>query len=171
MSATLVYGFGGVRIGCENNFASFETAKSDFLFEPIFNQMQMLSGKIVKEIKGYRAKISVLIYNAKAGDWQKIRNLFSFLNSNQEISIEPKFSSSLNPLKFENCILQGNISFKDLANFKCGQSIVLDFVTSEIYPEIPFCIDVYSFGELTDSTELNINDSSLQNLSTVNQGE
>lgn len=135
MSATMIYGFGGVRFVSGLLIAEFSTGSGTVTFTPEYQQYTNLTGGYTRRFNGWRVSLEVLLYNLDSSDAARFATLNAILNE-EACDIRPRSKDSSGFL-VTGCLLDSTVKFTDLAQFECGQSLTLKFVKKDLLPTLP----------------------------------
>lgn len=144
MSFRTVWGFGGVKFEFDSSI-EFPKAAGTLWFQQVGKIYTAKNGEQVNLLKGYRAMISVRLWNnnADGSDAILISELFDMISAAHglPISIYPRYEPTVSSgLEFE-CILTSDIKMVDISNVAVGQYIDLEFSGAYLIDRIPTFVD------------------------------
>jgi len=141
MSATYIWGFGGVKFETSNGLsATLEHAVTSLSFKPISLSYTTLNQEQHIINMGYRASITVEAVNACNDDYSDFVDLVECLNaaaySGYDLTVYPRYSTDDTSLSYNvRCV--SDITFESIAPAKSAQRIVLEFESLEAVPLLP----------------------------------
>ena len=164
MSATMVFGWGGVKLevvsaGLSVVFPANRAYCTQPTFEPVIWEQESINGKDLSELDGYRVKLTVFFENVSTEDYLLIEDLVAVINlarSLQEpIRVYPKWNTTSPTCVAFDCKLKNAIAFQDASQkVACGQRLPdMNFVSEELLDQVPFWTEgVYLQVLAVDST-------------------
>jgi len=141
MSATYIWGFGGVKFETSNGLsATLNHAVTSLSFKPISLSYTTLNQEQHIINMGYRAYIRVEAVNACNDDYSDFVNLVNCLNAaayqGYDLTVYPRYSTDDTSLSYNvRCV--SDINFESIAPTKSAQRIVLEFESLEAVPLLP----------------------------------
>lgn len=141
MSATYIWGFGGVKFETSNGLSATLThAVTSLSFKPISLSYTTLNQEQHIINMGYRAYIRVEAVNACNDDYSDFVNLVNCLNAaayqGYDLTCYPRYSTTDTSLSYNvRCV--SDINFDSIAPTKSAQRIVLEFESLEAVPLLP----------------------------------
>lgn len=158
-----IWGFGGVRITDGVNDVTFDYAKGDIEFSPIYEEIINDDDDIITRLRGYRPYIKLKwLNNYGATGYTSYQTLFSILTllvdptTQNTVTIYPRYNSSYNNLSY-TCVLDSNVAPQDLAGCETGQSLSLNFKCINKVYNIPTLVHVAA-AAITDEGDAAITD-------------
>ncbi len=138
---TSIWGFGGVKFQKSGNTATFydttSTGVGTISYEPVYIRKTNIDNKIISRLLGYRAEIEVELTNIKSGDYAEFQTLLGMLNdcisstAQETIEVTPRYADIEADLSF-TCILDSDITMKDLHRLEIGQTLKLKFIAIDL---------------------------------------
>ena len=154
-----VWGFGGVRFVYGTIDVEFSGAHGDIIFKPIIETLINDEDSIVTRLHGYNVEIETSgIYNLTTdsyGDYIDFIDILSQLissDSQNTVLVYPKYNSSYSNLSY-SCILDSDVSLKDIARVEAGQVLNLKWKAVSKVESIPSLIhtDALTYWDGTDT--------------------
>jgi len=119
-------------------------------FEPKEEMFETLGGDIIPRFKGYRAKVSVKLWNLRAQDYQDHLTLMNIINASRTngvpILLQPRFSSGASLDIYVIC--KDKFGYDEITNLNAGQSLDLAFESKSLISELPLLVNLPSFLRL-----------------------
>jgi hypothetical protein len=141
MSATYIWGFGGVKFETSNGLSATLThAVTSLSFRPISLTYTTLNHEQHIINMGYRAYIRVEAVNACDDDYSDFVDLVECLNaaaySGYDLTVYPRYSTDDTSLSYNvRCV--SDVTFESIAPTKSAQRIALEFESLEAVPMLP----------------------------------
>lgn len=158
-----IFSYGAPRFSLGNLSVAFSNKNpaGTIEFEPKEDNFETLSGKQITNFKGYRAKITLKLYNLAPDDYQKHLQLLNIINTsrsfNVPILLQPRFSTGATLSLWVRA--KSSISYKEITNLNAGQTVDLNFESDNLLSEMPLLVNLPGFL-LLDSSHYLLLDSS-----------
>lgn len=158
-----IFSYGAPRFALGNLAVQFseKNPAGAIEFEPKEEYFETLGGTEIASFKGYRAKISLKLYNLASYDYQKHLQLLNIINTsrstNKPILLQPRFSSGVTISLWVRA--KNSISYKEITNLNAGQVIDLNFESVDLLSSIPLIVNLPGYLMLDSSHYLLLDDS------------
>jgi len=153
-----IMGYGSPRLACggmEVHFSAKNPAGT-VEWEPVEEEFETLMGDLIMRFKGYRAKITLTLYNLRATDYEDHIKLMQIINESRStgepIYIDPRFSNGLS-LTIAAYPVE-NFGYKEITNLNAGQKLDITFKSRSLFQELPAFVDIPSFLMLDEDNYL-----------------
>ena len=165
MAMRSVWGFGNARFYYNGTTVTFPSAQGQLWFQQVGNQYVAKDGTLRNILRGYRAMMSIRLWNTAAdgSDALLIQSLFSMITAanGAAITVYPRYEASTSSTLEFPSILTSDIKLIDGApNVAVGQYIDLDFACIYLLSQIPTLIDNPSIYLVIDENDNQIVDES-----------
>lgn len=145
MAIKSVWGFGGVQFEYDTT-VTFTHGQGKLWFQQVNNIYTAKSGAVTNILQGYRAMMSIKLWQTEADGSEAIlfQQLIEMLNmaNGAAITIYPKYDSATSSTLSYSMVLVSDINIEDLANnTPIGQSLELQFTGSHLLTVMPTLID------------------------------
>jgi len=151
-------GYGSPRLTCGDIDVLFSGKNPAGVveWEPVEELYETLSGDLLPRFKGYRAKITLTLYNMRATDYQDHIKLMNIINlsrsSGTPITILPRFSNGIS-LSIPAYPVE-NFGYKEITNLNAGQKLDVNFKSKALFRDLPAFVDIPSFLMLDETRYL-----------------
>jgi hypothetical protein len=116
-------------------------------FEPEEEEHKTLSGRTITDFKGWRAKVTLKLWNLRPQDYQAHLKLINIINTHKQtgagILLQPRFNSGATLSIFVKS--KDIIDYKEITNLNAGQSVDLNFESIGLLDEIPKIVNLPRF--------------------------
>ena len=153
-------GWGGVKFVAGGYTAEFTTSRQKITIKPIIFKKRNINHKLISRTYGYTMTIDVSdMLNLDDNDYIQYQNLMNILSlqnydvGDQTIYIYPNYDSSLDNNLYYECILVSEITPKDIANLKLGQTLSLKFEVVSKLDTIPTFVSDTEANKYYDGTD------------------
>ncbi len=136
---THLFGFGGVRLVCAGTDCVLTNATGTLAFEPVNLINTTINYSQDYKFIGYRARITLDVYNTCANDideFIKLVAIFNAANSGQTLTVYPYYDSTKDNLGY---VVRSNSTFypEQIARTQVGQKISLAFESVDVVTSLP----------------------------------
>lgn len=144
-----IYSYGQPRFELGEKSVQFsdKNAPGKIWFEPEYDEFQTLGGDIIRNIKGWRARTTVRLYNLFTLDHEKHTDLIDMMNMSASakipLRIYPRFATG-KVLGFD-MLPEGKFGYEDIANLDVGQYIELEFKSQKRLSEVPKLVNLPAY--------------------------
>lgn len=142
-------GYGSPRLTCGDIDVHFSAKNPAGVveWEPVEEQYETLSGDLLPRFKGYRAKITLTLYNMRATDYQDHIKLMKIINYSRNtgipITILPRFNDGFT-LSIPAYPVD-SFGYKEITNLNAGQKLDINFKSKSLFQEVPAFVNLPSF--------------------------
>jgi hypothetical protein len=164
MAMKSVWGFGNAKFYYNGTTVSFPAAQGQLWFQQVGNQYVAKDGTLRNILHGYRAMMSIRLWNTAAdgSDAVLMQSLFSLITAanGAAITVYPRYNASTSStLGFPSILTSTDIKLIDGApNVAVGQYIDLEFACIYLLSQIPTLVDNPSIYSVIDENDNQIVD-------------
>jgi len=141
-----IYSYGSPRFALGGTSVAFNSRQhaGQVRFEPAEEEMETLGGRLITVFRGWRAIITLRLYNLLEQDWADHLKLISIINhskrSGQPLLLQPRFASGARLDLWVK--LRGDFGHRELTTLNAGQEIELEFASVELLDEMPGIVNL-----------------------------
>lgn len=156
-----IYGYGSPKFELGSLEASFGAhhGAGRIEYEPVSHEFETLSGELIEEFKGWRARVYLKLLNVKTNDYEPHLELIKIINESKRsgtaIKAYPRFSNGKSMMI--ELVFRGNFGYHELTNLNAGQEIELEMVSKGLAGELPGFVDVGGYLMIGESGYLMVN--------------
>lgn len=128
------------------------------VFEPVEEFITTLGGKSIPVFKGYRANVSLKLYNTRSSDSDQHIILMKVINHARQmrkaILLQPRYCNgrTLDLYVYP----EGDFGYKEITNLNAGQSIELTFHSEELLTSLPLVSAIPAFLKIDKDSFLKL---------------
>lgn len=145
MAMKSVWGFGGVQFEFDTTVI-YTNGQGKLWFQQVNNIYTAKSGAVTNMLQGYRAMMSIKLWNSAADGseatlFQQLLDMFNDANG-AAITIYPKYTAATDSTLSFSMVLTSDIAIEDVANnTPVGQYLELQFTGALLLAQLPTLID------------------------------
>ncbi|HHV37003.1 MAG TPA: hypothetical protein GXX77_04115 [Candidatus Cloacimonetes bacterium] len=137
-----IFGYGSPRFYIDEELCVHfdeRQAAGAVVLEPIEELIETLGGDLIQNFKGYRAEVSLKLYNTRNRDIDQHLMMLRIINRSREmgdeILLQPRFQDgrTLDLMVYP----KGDLGYKEITNLNAGQDVELSFVSVRLIKNFP----------------------------------
>lgn len=137
-----IFGYGSPRFYIDDELCVHfdgKQAAGVVVFEPVEELIETLGGDLIRNFEGYRAQVSLKLYNTRNKDIDQHLMMLRIINksreSGAEILLQPRYQNgrTLDLMVYP----KGDLGYKEITNLNAGQDVELSFVSVRLLKNFP----------------------------------